>query len=220
MTHLLPPNLLKLFNARQPVPYLKPVARDRSLPLGKELSGVAAILQDLKEQTALNDAEDEANAAQHAKNKSKDAANGQTAATATASTSTVKVEDAMQEDVKPAVNGINGDAAAKDVDMEEGEEPDAEDSKKPAAKGEADGLTYTEGEKLRQRVAERKRKREEDFKSALKECKWHLCDTCDLPSSTTLTSCAYECSRPNERRKSSRRCVQNIVHFSAQLQGD
>jgi U1 small nuclear ribonucleoprotein len=41
MTHLLPPNLLKLFAPRAPIKYLKPLGRDPNLPKQIPFSGVA-----------------------------------------------------------------------------------------------------------------------------------------------------------------------------------
>ncbi|PPQ68354.1 hypothetical protein CVT26_005917 [Gymnopilus dilepis] len=49
-THLLPPNLLKLFAPRPPLPYARPVDRDIDRIRKKEVDGVAAILQRLKEE--------------------------------------------------------------------------------------------------------------------------------------------------------------------------
>ncbi|KAF8898154.1 hypothetical protein CPB84DRAFT_1815743 [Gymnopilus junonius] len=49
-THLLPPNLLKLFAPRPPLPYTRPVDRDIDRIRKKEVSGVAAILERLKEE--------------------------------------------------------------------------------------------------------------------------------------------------------------------------
>ncbi|KAG6820309.1 hypothetical protein H0H93_002396 [Arthromyces matolae] len=48
-THLLPPNLLKLFAARPPLPYLRPVDKDIYHVKPKNVNGVAHLLQDLKE---------------------------------------------------------------------------------------------------------------------------------------------------------------------------
>lgn len=48
-THLLPPNLLKLFAPRPPLPYARPVDRDIDRIHSKAVSGVASILTQLKE---------------------------------------------------------------------------------------------------------------------------------------------------------------------------
>ena len=48
-THLLPPNLLKLFAPRPPLPYSRPVDRDIDRIFNKNVSGVANILVQLKE---------------------------------------------------------------------------------------------------------------------------------------------------------------------------
>ncbi|CAK5268581.1 unnamed protein product [Mycena citricolor] len=48
-THLLPPNLLKLFAPRPPLPYTRPVDKDRDRIRSKNVSGVAEILARLKE---------------------------------------------------------------------------------------------------------------------------------------------------------------------------
>lgn len=50
-THLLPPNLLKLFAPRPPLPYARPVDRDIDRIRKKDVSGVAHILSQLKEAT-------------------------------------------------------------------------------------------------------------------------------------------------------------------------
>ncbi|KAF8807096.1 hypothetical protein BYT27DRAFT_7101267 [Phlegmacium glaucopus] len=48
-THLLPPNLLKLFAPRPPLPYSRPVDRDIDRIYNKNVMGVAHILAQLKE---------------------------------------------------------------------------------------------------------------------------------------------------------------------------
>ena len=48
-THLLPPNLLKLFAPRPPLPYTRPLDRDIDRVRPKNVAGVAAILAQLKE---------------------------------------------------------------------------------------------------------------------------------------------------------------------------
>lgn len=50
MTHLLPPNLLKLFAPRPPLPYTRPVGRDIDRVRSKNVSGVAAILAQIQEE--------------------------------------------------------------------------------------------------------------------------------------------------------------------------
>ncbi|KAL7009796.1 hypothetical protein EMMF5_000704 [Cystobasidiomycetes sp. EMM_F5] len=183
MTHLLQPNLLKLFAPRPPVPYLAPVARDPTISLGKKLSGVAAILEELREKTALDDAaDDEAN-------------QRRPEGTATSATAAVKAKAAAAVKAEPDADGANGEMAVdgpavkaevkkeesvngKDAEMEEGEEPgEVPQAEAPSTKAEqktassSKGLTYTEAEKYRQRVLERKRKREENFAKALSEYK-------------------------------------------------
>ena len=48
-THLLPPNLLKLFAPRPPLPYLRPVGRDIDRVTNKSVSGVGQLLEQLRE---------------------------------------------------------------------------------------------------------------------------------------------------------------------------
>lgn len=48
-THLLPPNLLKLFAPRPPLPYARPIDRDIARIRKKDVSGVASILAQLRE---------------------------------------------------------------------------------------------------------------------------------------------------------------------------
>ena len=50
-THLLPPNLLKLFAPRPPLPYSRPVDRDIDRITKKDVAGVGPILTQLKEAT-------------------------------------------------------------------------------------------------------------------------------------------------------------------------
>ncbi|KAF9493373.1 hypothetical protein BDN71DRAFT_1395112 [Pleurotus eryngii] len=50
-THLLPPNLLKLFAPRPPLPYSRPVDKDIDRVTSKAVSGVGPILARLKEAT-------------------------------------------------------------------------------------------------------------------------------------------------------------------------
>lgn len=54
MTHLLPPNLLKLFSPRPPLPYVRPLGRAPYAVGEKNVSGVAAILAEIKEQNQNN----------------------------------------------------------------------------------------------------------------------------------------------------------------------
>lgn len=49
-THLLPPNLLKLFAPRPPLPYARPVDRDIDRIRNKAVGGVADILKRLKDE--------------------------------------------------------------------------------------------------------------------------------------------------------------------------
>ncbi|KAG6814996.1 hypothetical protein H0H87_005968 [Tephrocybe sp. NHM501043] len=53
-THLLPPNLLKLFAPRPPLPYLRPVDRDIYHVTSKNVSGVAHLLSALKESSTAS----------------------------------------------------------------------------------------------------------------------------------------------------------------------
>ena len=48
-THLLPPNLLKLFAPRPPLPYIRPVGKDIDRVTKKSVSGVGQLLQLLQE---------------------------------------------------------------------------------------------------------------------------------------------------------------------------
>jgi U1 small nuclear ribonucleoprotein len=50
-THLLPPNLLKLFAPRPPLPYSRPVDKDIDRITKKDVDGVGPILVQLKEAT-------------------------------------------------------------------------------------------------------------------------------------------------------------------------
>jgi U1 small nuclear ribonucleoprotein 70kDa len=59
-THLLPPNLLKLFAPRPPIPYARPLDRDIDRVTSKDVAGVAGLLARLKEEslTAQNEGKD------------------------------------------------------------------------------------------------------------------------------------------------------------------
>lgn len=50
-THLLPPNLLKLFAPRPPLPYIRPVGKDIDRVKSKSVAGVASLLERLKEES-------------------------------------------------------------------------------------------------------------------------------------------------------------------------
>ena len=50
-THLLPPNLLKLFAPRPPLPYARPVDRDVDRVTNKNVAGVGDLLARLKEES-------------------------------------------------------------------------------------------------------------------------------------------------------------------------
>jgi hypothetical protein len=63
MTHLLPPNLLKLFNARPSLPYIRPVGRSPNKIQPKTVTGVGELLAQIREDMAIADSErDEKNA--------------------------------------------------------------------------------------------------------------------------------------------------------------
>ncbi|KAG8731066.1 hypothetical protein FRC12_019910, partial [Ceratobasidium sp. 428] len=49
MTHLLPPNLLKLFAPRPPLPFFRSVGKDPAKVRSKNVSGVAALLAQIRE---------------------------------------------------------------------------------------------------------------------------------------------------------------------------
>ncbi|KZW02864.1 RNA-binding domain-containing protein [Exidia glandulosa HHB12029] len=53
MTHLLPPNLLKLFAPRPPLPYMRPVDRDFGRVKKKQVTGMADMLARVREENAL-----------------------------------------------------------------------------------------------------------------------------------------------------------------------
>ncbi|KAG6853792.1 hypothetical protein C0991_001381 [Blastosporella zonata] len=53
-THLLPPNLLKLFAPRPPLPYIRPVDRDIYHVTSKNVTGVAHLLNELKESSTAS----------------------------------------------------------------------------------------------------------------------------------------------------------------------
>lgn len=62
-THLLPPNLLKLFLPRAPLPYIRSVGRDPDRVRAKNVSGVAELLRKMKDEKTeglINAGQDEA----------------------------------------------------------------------------------------------------------------------------------------------------------------
>lgn len=207
MTHLLPPNLLRHFAPRPPLPYFKPLGRDRENDIvDRRIDGLAGILEELREQDALKEAEREAEAEAKSKSNKK----------AVVAPTTTKQSDAAKQQLN------NGDGEAKkeeepdanaDDDGEMGEIPeeDGEQAKTrtiakngisadddgmdvdgaAAAKNEEDekaGLTYTEAEKLRLRRIERKQRREDNFKRALATCECAACFLSSLPL-PILSSC-------------------------------
>ena len=50
MTSLLPPNLLKLFAPRPPVPYLKPLTKDESVRGPNRIGGISTLVHSIREQ--------------------------------------------------------------------------------------------------------------------------------------------------------------------------
>ena len=50
LQHLLPPNLLKLFAARPPLPYVRPIDNDVNVVRPKHLTGVAGLLAQVREE--------------------------------------------------------------------------------------------------------------------------------------------------------------------------
>lgn len=49
-THLLPPNLLKLFAPRPPLPYIRPLGKDPDKFREKRVDGIAEVLARIKEE--------------------------------------------------------------------------------------------------------------------------------------------------------------------------
>lgn len=179
MTHLLPSNLLRLFAPRPAIPYVKPIGRDPGIPLNKVLGGVGSILEELREETALKDAEED---------------EIQRKAGTSAGKTTSKDKDGPAIQVDGEGEGEDGDkenkpsivkSAEETGEVEEGEALEAvedADSKKqmkpkgiagPAGDRDDDveaGFTHSEAERYRLRVIERKRKREEGLKDGLDTC--------------------------------------------------
>ena len=110
MTHLLPPNLLRLFEPRPPIPYIKPYGRDLTVSKLRTLDGVAGILEELREQNALSQAE------KYAKEDGTDGADG-----------VKKEEEQAAADAKPQVKAEQAGAAATDGGS------NGDDEKKPDA---------------------------------------------------------------------------------------
>ena len=69
MSHLLPPNLLKLFNARPSLPYLRPVGRSPNKIQPKTVAGVGELLVQIREDMAIADSERGAKKAKKQKDK-------------------------------------------------------------------------------------------------------------------------------------------------------
>lgn len=134
MTHLLPPNLLRLFAPRPPIPYLKPLVRDPEIPLHKKLDGVAAILEELREENALREADEEAKRSEE--QKAAEAAKAKTGGgdgMQVDSKEGIKVKkEQSQSDVQ--TNGVK----KEDADMEEGESK--EELSSTTAEGASAGL--------------------------------------------------------------------------------
>lgn len=176
MTHLLPPNLLRLFAPRPPIPFLKPIARDIGIPLQKKLDGVAGILEELREEAALREAEEEEK--RDAEAKAAKAGQMQVDGATKAKLEAKKESARVNGDNKPSVK-------REDAEMEEGESNEEPVKATAVPSGEAvvkaeegklvddsgQTFTYTEGEKQRQRRLMFKQKREEDFKTATETCK-------------------------------------------------
>lgn len=183
-THLLPPNLLKLFAPRPPLPYLKPTGRDPDLPL-KSLSARRApkpiVVSETLRQIREEQDQKERDAVEKGERPDRGEAEDQGVGADTkqkAEQAEVKVEEATGGEVpaKP-----DGDAAVKPEgtsamaeDKEEGEEPDraaaaaiaasAKGGKKDLkASQPTDAVTVDlcEEEKFQLRKRERQRKREE-----------------------------------------------------------
>ncbi len=57
MTHLLPPNLLKLFSPRPSLPYVRPVGRSLDKIRPKNVTGVAELLAEIQANNAVIDSE-------------------------------------------------------------------------------------------------------------------------------------------------------------------
>ena len=194
MTAVLPPNLLRLFEPRPPLPYFKPVRGDPTQVREKrpEAMSVSGLLEELREEQALKEAEKSAAYAANEKQQQQQSSK---------STSVVRKSEVKDEEM----DGTAADAGpqAKKEDGEEGEDDTEmgevveDDPPKPLAKAAAangkvlegssisdalkqlDGVhvdddgeqfTYTEAEKYRLRQIERKRLREENAKKAVQEC--------------------------------------------------
>lgn len=179
MTSLLPPNLLRLFEPRPPLPYVAPAQRrDVTEVRAKrpEAMSVAAMLGDVREEAALKEAERNAAAEQRDATASK------------SSKELVKMEvvqEAKKEEEDPAPKEDGEEDGQDDAEMGEVVEDDKPAPPSASLKNgngstaltsldgprlDDDGneFTYTEAEKYRLRQLERKRLREENATKALK----------------------------------------------------
>lgn len=122
-THLLPPNLLKLFAPRPPLPYLKPPGRDPDFPL-KSLSSkrapkpiiVSEVLEEVRAQQATEDADaDQDKAADH-----QDAAAAAPATASDVDNAAKKEESEAAAPVKPPKDEAVADTLESATKVEEG----------------------------------------------------------------------------------------------------
>lgn len=177
MTALLPPNLLRLFRPRDPLPYLKPLTKDDADRGPDALSGISQLVTRLKEQAeadeikqGLDDApvtKEELTTAERAERAEKER------------------ERERREGAKRTGNG----AGKEDVDMD-GVKEEADGEKKKSGKGKAKvqpkkktdkiarlGVVGQEARKMR--LEERKKRKETYKKEQEKTCKWtRLYGTC------------------------------------------
>lgn len=145
MTAQLPPNLLKLFAARPPLPYARPVGKSPNTIRQKTVDGVAALLAQVRDDTAFTIAE-----------RSK-------------GTRKIKKEPAA---VKK--EGENGDTAMANGDGKEEGEEDDEDAAKVEASLEdptkEPGFSYAEETRRQIAREEKARRRKEAFEKAKATC--------------------------------------------------
>jgi U1 small nuclear ribonucleoprotein len=144
MTASLPPNLLKLFAPRPPLPYARPVGKSPNTVRPKNVDGLAHLLAQIREDTAAS------------------------------ITERGKSSKKAKKDASAKKDGIEGDSAMANGDArEEGEEDDnaAVGDDLPEDPTKEPGFTYAEETRRQIAREEKAKRRKEGYEKAKASCK-------------------------------------------------
>lgn len=194
MTAQLPPNLLKLFASRPPLPYSRPVGKSPNTIRPKNVDGVFDILQQIREESAISIAE------------------------------RGKSSRKAKKDASAKKGAVEGDTAMANGDTkEDGEEEDQAGAGEDLPEDPTKEPGFTYAEETRRQIAreEKAKRRKEAFEKAKASCKYILRPGARLCCYLAVAHDYLPYPRqPQREQQSSRRPIQDTLHFQACMRID